>query len=196
MSAEAFFYLLFPWMARWKRPERLSPHLAKMAGVWLLGMLPGALYMIFNPDGIPHPDRFSYGKWLQALKYTPLPHMASFVFGVLLAELDEMVDRAVVVARGRTVSVETLNGPQTPSSRARPWRVRALDEALLVQALDRQGIPHGPPEREGVQVELNTEEAAVELLAALVRDEVPVVSFQPSAGVLEQAYLALTEDRR
>jgi ABC-type multidrug transport system ATPase subunit len=114
----------------------------------------------------------------------------------VLAELDEMVDRAVVVARGRTVSVETLNGPQTPSSRARPWRVRALDEALLVQALDRQGIPHGPPEREGVQVELNTEEAAVELLAALVRDEVPVVSFQPSAGVLEQAYLALTEDRR
>ena len=82
MSAEAFFYLLFPWMARWKRPERLSPHLAKMAGVWLLGMIPGALYMIFNPDGIPHPDRFSYGKWLQALKYTPLPHMASFVFGV------------------------------------------------------------------------------------------------------------------
>ena len=93
MSAEAFFYLLFPWMARWKRPERLSPHLAKMAGVWLLGMLPGALYMIFNPDGIPHPDRFSYGKWLQALKYTPLPHMASFVFGVLLAELDEIVPR-------------------------------------------------------------------------------------------------------
>jgi len=38
-------------------------------------------------------DRFSYGKWLQALKYTPLPHMASFVFGVLLAELDEIVPR-------------------------------------------------------------------------------------------------------
>lgn len=93
MSAEAFFYLLFPWMARWKRPERLSPHLAKMAGVWLLGMIPGTLYVIFNPDGLPQVDRFSYGKWLQALKYTPLPHMASFVFGVLLAELDEIVPR-------------------------------------------------------------------------------------------------------
>ena len=114
----------------------------------------------------------------------------------VLAELDEMVDRAVVVARGRTVSVETLNGPETPSHRSRPWRIRALDEAVLLQALDRQGVSHGPPEREGVQVELATEEAAAALLGALVRDDVPVVSFQPSAGVLEQAYLALTEDRR
>jgi ABC-2 type transport system ATP-binding protein len=114
----------------------------------------------------------------------------------VLAELDEMVDRAVVVARGRTVSVETLNGPPTTVGRARPWRVRALDETALLLALDQQGVAHGPPEREGVQVELNTEDEAVALLAALVRDGVPVVSFQPSAGVLEQAYLALTEDRR
>ena len=114
----------------------------------------------------------------------------------VLAELDEMVDRAVVVARGRTVSVETLTGPATSVPRARPWRVRALEEAVLLRALDQQGVSHGPPEREGVQVELDTEQDAVTLLAALVRDGVPVVSFQPSAGVLEQAYLALTEDRR
>jgi len=114
----------------------------------------------------------------------------------VLAELDEMVDRAVVVARGRTVSVETLNGPPSSVPRSRPWRVRALDEAALLRALDQQGVAHGSPEREGVQVELDTEDAAVALLAALVRDGVPVVSFQPSAGVLEQAYLALTEDRR
>ncbi len=56
-------------------------------------MIPGTLYIIFNPDGIAHLDRFSYGKWLQALKYTPLPHLASFVFGVMLAELDEIVPR-------------------------------------------------------------------------------------------------------
>ncbi len=93
MSAESFFYLLFPWMARWKKPESIQPHLVKMAGVWVLGMLPGALYAIFNPDGLTHVDRWSYGTWLQALKYTPLPHMASFVFGVMLAELDEIVPR-------------------------------------------------------------------------------------------------------
>ena len=61
--------------------------------VWMLGLIPGTLYIIFNPDGIAHPDRFSYRPWLQALKYTPLPHLASFVFGVLLAELDELIPR-------------------------------------------------------------------------------------------------------
>jgi peptidoglycan/LPS O-acetylase OafA/YrhL len=30
---------------------------------------------------------------LQVLKYTPLPHLASFVFGVMMANLDELVPR-------------------------------------------------------------------------------------------------------
>ncbi len=37
MSAEAFYYAIFPWLARWKRPERLGPHLMRMAlayGCW------------------------------------------------------------------------------------------------------------------------------------------------------------------
>ena len=93
MSAEAFYYFIFPWIACWKRPERVGPHLWKMAGIWVLGMVPGALYMYFNPDGIAHPDRFSYGDWLWALKYTPYAHVASFIFGVMLAELDEIVVR-------------------------------------------------------------------------------------------------------
>ena len=57
-------------------------------------MVPGVLYMIFNPDGIAHPDRWSWGVWLQALKYTPLPHLASFVFGILLAGLDALIPRS------------------------------------------------------------------------------------------------------
>ena len=71
-----------------------EPHLGKMAGVWVLGMVPGALYMAFNPDGIAHPDRWSYGQWLWALKYTPYAHVSSFVFGVMLANLDRMIRRA------------------------------------------------------------------------------------------------------
>jgi peptidoglycan/LPS O-acetylase OafA/YrhL len=93
MSAEAFYYLIFPWIARWKRPERVAPHLVKMAGIWALGLVPGTLYMAFNPDGIAHPDRWSYGQWLWALKYTPYSHLASFVFGVMLADLDRMIKR-------------------------------------------------------------------------------------------------------
>ena len=94
MSAESFYYLLFPWLAKGKRPAEAWRCLIQLAGVWGLGMIPGALYIAFNPDGIAHPDRWSGGPWLQALKYTPLPHLASFVFGVLLAELDELVERA------------------------------------------------------------------------------------------------------
>jgi peptidoglycan/LPS O-acetylase OafA/YrhL len=93
MSAEAFYYIVFPWLARFKRPTRIAPHLLRMAGVWALGLVPGGLYIAFNPDGIPHPDRWSYGPWLWALKYTPLPHLASFVFGVMLAGLDQLVVR-------------------------------------------------------------------------------------------------------
>ena len=93
MSAESFYYLLFPWLARWKQPGRVRPILLRLAGIWILGLIPGTLYILFNPDGIPHPDRFSTGPWLQALKFTPLPHLASFVFGVMLAELDELIPR-------------------------------------------------------------------------------------------------------
>ena len=93
MSAESFYYLLFPWLARWKQPGRMPPLLWRLAGIWMLGLIPGTLYIIFNPDGIPHPDRFSTGPWLQALKFTPLPHLASFVFGVLLGEVDELIPR-------------------------------------------------------------------------------------------------------
>jgi peptidoglycan/LPS O-acetylase OafA/YrhL len=94
MSAESFYYALFPWLASFKRPAQRWNYLPQLAAIWALGLLPGTLYMIFNPDGIPHPDRWSWGPWLQALKFTPLPHLASFLFGVVLAELDELVDRA------------------------------------------------------------------------------------------------------
>lgn len=93
MSAESFYYLLFPLLAKWKRPERARPILGQLFVVWMFGLLPGTLYFLFNPDGIAHPDRFSYGPWLQALKYTPLPHLPSFIFGVLLAGLDELIPR-------------------------------------------------------------------------------------------------------
>ncbi len=94
MPAEAFMYALFPWLAKVKRPARVSSNLLLLAGVWAVGMVPGLLYMAFQPDGIAHPDRWSWGVWLRALKFTPLPHLASFVFGILLAGLDAQVPRS------------------------------------------------------------------------------------------------------
>ena len=84
----------FPGWRAGRSPERVAPSSVEDGRrVWMLGLIPGTLYIVFNPDGIPHPDRWSYGPWLQALKYTPLPHLASFVFGVMLADLDEIVPR-------------------------------------------------------------------------------------------------------
>jgi len=93
MSAEAFFYFVFPWLVSTKRPASMVRRIAALCAVWIAGMIPGALYVWFHPDGLYNTDRWSYGPWLQALKYTPLPHLPSFYFGVLLAGLNEMVDR-------------------------------------------------------------------------------------------------------
>ena len=94
MSAEAFYYTIFPWLARWKRPERVGPHLGRMA----LCMGTGAgsrrccIWCSTRTES-RIPDRWSYGHWLWALKYTPYAHLASFVFGVMLADLDRMMAR-------------------------------------------------------------------------------------------------------
>jgi ABC-2 type transport system ATP-binding protein len=120
---------------------------------------------------------------------------AVLVSSHVLAELDELADRAVIVAGGRTVAVENLE-PAQARSVPRPWRVRALDGDRLVSALDVLRRPHGEPGPDGVEVDLASDAEAAGLLADLVRDGVPVVSLHPAAGVLEHAYLALTQDRR
>jgi ABC-type multidrug transport system ATPase subunit len=118
---------------------------------------------------------------------------AVLVSSHVLAELDEMVDRAVIVARGRTVSSRTM----TESAAARrPWRIRAMDDDALQEALTARGILHTTPE---ITVELGSDTEAAALLADLVGAGVPVLAFHPATGVLEQAYLSLesvSEDRR
>jgi ABC-2 type transport system ATP-binding protein len=121
--------------------------------------------------------------------------VAVLISSHVLAELDELADRAVVVARGRTVAVESLD-PGSAARAARPWRVRALDGERLLAALNGLGRVHGDPGPDGVEVQVSSDADAADLLGALVRDGVPVVSLHPAAGVLEHAYLALTEDRR
>ncbi len=93
MSAEAFFYLIFPWLAARKRPATMRGLLLLLGALWLAGIVPGALYVWLSPDHILKPDRFSYGIWLQALKFTPLPHLPGFVFGVFLASVDARIPR-------------------------------------------------------------------------------------------------------
>ncbi|MCU1674120.1 MAG: putative transporter system, ATP-binding protein [Frankiales bacterium] len=109
----------------------------------------------------------------------------------LLGDLEELADRVVFVDGGATVGEHRLDQLPT-STAARPWRLRALDTDKLVKALARQGYDADPPTPAGVDVWLVSDEAAAELIAALVRDGVPVVACQPLGGALEAAYLELT----
>jgi ABC-2 type transport system ATP-binding protein len=119
---------------------------------------------------------------------------AVLVSSHVLAELETTADRVVFVDRGRTVSAQSL--AELPRAERRPWRIRALDGDALLVCLDRRRIEHGPAEPAGVEVLLSDDEAAAELLAALVHDGVPVVACAPSGSALEAAYLAMTEDQR
>lgn len=118
---------------------------------------------------------------------------AVLVSSHVLAELETTADRVVFVDRGRSIAEQTL--AELPRTERRPWRVRALDPDPLMVFLDHQGTEHGPPDAHGVEVLLDGDEAAAELLAAMIRDRVPVVSFAPAGSSLEAAYLAMTEDR-
>lgn len=94
MCTEAFFYLIFPIVVLWKRPKRIWPLLGVMLGLWLIGMILPSLYLWFHPDGVLHPGRYTDGFWIRALKFTPPPHIPSFLFGIALADLDAMIPRA------------------------------------------------------------------------------------------------------
>jgi len=117
---------------------------------------------------------------------------AVLVSSHILADLEEMADRVVFVDQGVTVGEHHL--ADLPVARRRTWRIRALDRDALVAALATAGREHGPPGPSWVDVELESEPAAADLLAVLVRGGVPVMAFAPVGGALEAAYLELVDE--
>ncbi len=93
MSTEAFFYLVFPFAVRWRRPQTTPGILLLLTALWLCGMVLPLLYMHFHPDGDMHPGRYTDGFWIRALKFSPPPHLPSFLFGMVLADLDGRIRR-------------------------------------------------------------------------------------------------------
>ena len=119
----------------------------------------------------------------------------------ILTELQEIADRAVIVARGRSVAVQDLSsdsdsGPDSGSTqKVSHWRIASLDPPRLMAALAHHGVA-AQPLTDAVDVEVAGDIAASELLAQLVGDGIPITAFAPSYGALETAYLAATEDRQ
>lgn len=112
----------------------------------------------------------------------------------ILTELQEVADRAVIVARGRTVESQTLSAEEM-RDRVGQWRVTALNPAELDAWLTDHGIAWRR-EVGAVEVDVAGEENAARLLAELVRDGIRVTGYAPTQGALEAAYLAATEDRQ
>ena len=124
---------------------------------------------------------------------------ALLVSSHILTELQEIADRAVIVARGCSVAVQDLSSDSAsaPGSvqRVSHWRITSLDPPRLMAALAHHGVATQPLS-DAVDVEVAGDVAASELLAILVGDGIPITAFAPSYGALETAYLAATEDRQ
>jgi len=122
----------------------------------------------------------------------------------VLSELEEMADDAVFLSRGRTVSSSADTDGPVP----RTWQLRALALDAATAWLTSVGVawrpdddttrdPFAPPGpvTGGVLLELADDATAARLLRDAVAADVPVLSFAPATGLLEQAYLALDEER-
>ncbi|SDP65305.1 ABC-2 type transport system ATP-binding protein [Pedococcus dokdonensis] len=113
----------------------------------------------------------------------------------ILTELQEVADRAVIVARGRSLETQSLDGDFVAMGTA-SWRIDSLDPDRLTGWLVDHHVPARKVGGGQTEVEVAGEENAARLLADLVRDGIRVIGFTPSQGALESAYLAATEDRQ
>lgn len=117
---------------------------------------------------------------------------AVLVSSHVLSELDEMVDNAVFMSKGRTLGEEA--DALVAAARLR-YRVTALDHAALLKALGAQGI-EAEDLGTAAGVSITDRDHAATVLAALVKAGVKVDSFASAGSALEQTYMAMNEERR
>lgn len=110
----------------------------------------------------------------------------------VLAELDEMVDDAVFMSKGRTLG-EDANALVAKARTT--YRASALDHPRLIAALTQMGVEHVDASH-GATFQVPDRVAAAGLLKALVDAGVAVDDYGPAGSALEQTYLAMNEERR
>jgi peptidoglycan/LPS O-acetylase OafA/YrhL len=91
LSAEATFYLLFPFIVRLLLRARLRIALGVAVFASVVAIALPTLYVVVAPDGDAVPTVESNGFWLNILKYNPLVRVCDFIVGIALgrAFLDE-----------------------------------------------------------------------------------------------------------
>jgi ABC-2 type transport system ATP-binding protein len=108
----------------------------------------------------------------------------------VLAELEEVVDGAVFVVAGETVTADRV---AAASRTSRAWRLRvagtsAEDARRNVASLLGAAVD---VDRQDLLVTFASEEAAAQALRILVQADVPVIEFAPAMGSLEHTFLDL-----
>ncbi|GEP47202.1 ABC transporter ATP-binding protein [Microbacterium saccharophilum] len=111
----------------------------------------------------------------------------------ILSELEEVVDDAVFLIAGETVSAERV---AAAASRGRMWRLRLADRDATAAALPVAqalgwDVNHIPIERRDLLLHFATDTDAAAGIAALVRAGLPVAEFSAATGLLEHTFLDL-----
>jgi ABC-2 type transport system ATP-binding protein len=119
---------------------------------------------------------------------------AVLVSSHILTELEEIADRVVLVARGRTAGEHTM--AELAGAAKVGYRVRTTNGEALTAFLAERGVEPVAVGHSGSELPAMAEAEAADLLAGLVGAGVRVVAFEPLGSNLESIYLALTEDRR
>lgn len=89
LSCEVAFYLMFPFLLAVRWPRRVRSLLLILGALWVASMVLPAIYMWLRPDGMAPINRMSNSYWLRAVKLTPLPHLPTFSFGIVLSQLND-----------------------------------------------------------------------------------------------------------
>jgi peptidoglycan/LPS O-acetylase OafA/YrhL len=83
LSAEAFFYLLFPVIGIWIARQS-SKKLGVLALVACIAIVaPPLVFAVSRAGGIAVVTSSSYGSWVAFLKFSPLIHLPQFVIGII-----------------------------------------------------------------------------------------------------------------
>jgi peptidoglycan/LPS O-acetylase OafA/YrhL len=88
LSAELFFYALFPLVAQ--RMARLSNRRHLMTAallLWGVSLGLASSYVLFDPDGVGRASADVTGFWMCLLKFCPLSRLPEFLLGAVLGQL-------------------------------------------------------------------------------------------------------------
>jgi ABC-type multidrug transport system ATPase subunit len=115
----------------------------------------------------------------------------------ILSELEEVVDEAVFLVDGATVSSERVAAAAT---RLRTWRIRLADRdatAAVLPVAQTLGLDAAlvPIDRRDLLVSFASDDDAASALAALVGAGLPVAEFAAATGLLEHTFLDLEGER-